>query len=99
MNAISRNDKDEVETLMKQGVRLNPNDGCEWKNGISPLHAAIYKRDIDLVKLLIEYKAEINTYSLYESPLHSAVKESSIIREFEHIRITKRKKISLRINC
>ncbi len=53
--AVSDNDYNQVEKLLKQGVDPNTFD----YNGISPLHEASADGYLDIIKLLIKYGGDI----------------------------------------
>ncbi len=53
--AVAKNDYNQVEKLLKQGVDPNTLD----YNGISPLHEASADGYLDIIKLLVQYGADI----------------------------------------
>jgi len=69
IDACLRGDIDRIERLIKQGA--NPN--LTSRDGVAPLHWAVFKNRLDLVKELLDAGADINAQNNRgDTPLHTA---------------------------
>lgn len=76
IEAVEAGHAKKVEELLEKGANPNIKTSIRWYHGWTPLHIAVYERNLDIVRLLIKYGANINakTYNR-ETPLHIAVYE------------------------
>jgi len=73
---------EEVEKIVASGIDLNLEDPTSTQE-IRPLHLATQQRDLKIVKLLIENKAQVNILDKYNgTPLHDAAGYSLEIAKF-----------------
>ena len=78
--AVENNEFDIVKTLIENGADVNTRDEVDR----SPLFLASYKRNIEIVRLLLDYGARINDVNLLDdttriagsSALHGATEDN-----------------------
>ena len=76
INAIWSGNANRVEKILEFGVNLNK---VEDTIGQSALHIAIERKNLQIVKLLLQHNADPNLIDkLWKSPLHIAVKNGHI---------------------
>jgi hypothetical protein len=60
--AVEKSDRQRVITLLNQGANINE----KWINQ-TPLQAAIFQQDVEMVKLLLDRGAKINPHDLADA--------------------------------
>jgi ankyrin repeat protein len=80
-DAISNGDKDEVTRLLSTGTSVHVRDGINN----APLHAAILKGNILIVKSLLDYGADIDAIGFKgKTPLHLAIASMPLVELLKH---------------
>ncbi|KAI0385877.1 hypothetical protein F5Y04DRAFT_268633 [Hypomontagnella monticulosa] len=77
--AADRRDKILVKLLLEQGVAVNPIENIKAENQYPPLHMAALRDSANLVRLLINYGADVNAQATWrlETPLFMAVRNGN----------------------
>lgn len=68
--AINEGDYDSMRELCKAGANVNIID---TNMNFAPIHFAIMRADTKAIKILCEYKADLNIRAIYQNPLHYSI--------------------------